>query len=96
MIQFGLPKNSNEVDDNIKSYYKYKGGLSYEDNLIFKNDRILVTVKLANDTMFWSGISQEVKEKVSNCQVFLEFGSQQHKQPIQIEKLTTIQQTWFY
>jgi hypothetical protein len=46
--------------------------------------------------MFWSGISQEVKEKVLNCQVFLEFGSQQHKQPIQIEKLTTIQQTWFY
>ena len=98
------PERIQDVEDNIKSFFKYKDELAFEDDLIFKDDRILVpynlrkenikrlhashngieaTLKLAKDTVFWPGISQEVKEKVSNCQVCLEFGSQQNKLPMQ-------------
>ena len=104
MIQFGWPTTIQDVDDNIKSFYKYKDQLAFEDNLIFKDDRILVpyklrkeyirrlhsshngiesTLKLAKDTVFWPGISHEIKDNVSNCQICLEFGNLQHKPPMQ-------------
>lgn len=104
MIQSGWPKHIQDVDNNIKQFYKYKDELAFEDNLIFKDDRIIVpytlrrdyiqrlhsshngiesTLKLAKDTIFWPGISQEIKEKVSNCQTCLEFGNQQRKLPMQ-------------
>lgn len=40
-------------------------------------------LELARDTVFWPGITKQVKDKVLNCETYLKHGALQRHQPMQ-------------
>lgn len=50
-IQSGWPKNKDKVPLEIRSYYNYADELSINNNLVFRNTRLIVPKKLRKDML---------------------------------------------
>lgn len=101
----GWPSNVKKMPlDETRTFHKYKDEMSYEEGLLFMQDRIVIPrtqrtdmlsrihdghrgveacLQLAKDTMFWPGITQQVKLRVLNCETCLQSGALQRHQPMQ-------------
>ena len=63
----------------------------YVERLHGSHNGVVATLNLAKDTVFWPGITNQIKNKIENCKICLESSSLQQKQPMQSHQTPSVQ-----
>ena len=94
----GWPKYRKQCPQELWDYWTFRCDLVIEDGLILKKDRIIIPeplrglhtghqgetkcLLLARESVFWPGITNDIKQLVKDCDICNKYQAEQPKLPV--------------
>ena len=95
VVHHGWPEYPNECPQDLREFWNFREDLSVENGLVLKRHRLVMLQIIhqghmrteqcllkAKESLFWPGISRDIKELTANCATCIQFSKQQPKEAL--------------